>query len=359
MEQTIKKVPLDQVHRDLGGKIIPFAGFDMPVRYSSDKEEHFVVREKVGLFDVSHMGQFFIYGNEAYDLIQSICSNDVGKLVDGKIQYSCLMNNKGGIVDDLLVYQIEEGSYMLVVNASNIDKDFRWIIQNNAFDCDIENRSDEFCLLALQGPKATDVLQKLTQEPLEELSYYNFGYFTVCDIEGIMVSETGYTGAGGYEILIPKKKGEKVWKALLEAGKEFGLLPCGLGARDTLRLEKGYCLYGNDIDDSTTPMEAGLGWVTKKDIPFLGSTPMREKGVKRKLVYFKMEEKGIPRKDYTILNSENLQIGTVTSGGISPVLNLGIGIGYVEKEFSALGTKIQIEIRNKVLQAEVVKPPFV
>lgn len=360
----VKKLILDEVHRQLGGKVIEFAGFDMPVRYSTDKEEHMVVREKAGLFDVSHMGQFFVSGPQALDLLQYVTSNDVSKLTSGQIQYSCLPNDIGGIVDDILVYcHKPNAEYMLVVNASNIEKDFAWISQfAPSYDCKLENVSDQFCLFALQGPKAASILQKICQDDVSHLKYYTYIMTTVSDVPMCMVSATGYTGAGGFEIMVPNASAEKIWKLLLEVGKEEGIAPVGLGPRDTLRLEMGYCLYGNDINDNTSPIEAGLGWITKFSKKFVNDEyhlSLKEAGVSQKLVGFKLKDKGIPRHGYKILDAQGKEIGEVTSGSISPVLNYGIGMGYVKTPFASIGSEIFIEIRNKSFVAEVVKMPFI
>lgn len=356
-----KKLVLNDIHINYGGKMIPFAGYLMPVRFSSDKDEHIAVREGVGVFDVSHMGEFLVKGPNALELIQKVTTNDASKLQPGKAQYSCLPNDNGGIVDDLIVYMKGENDYMLVVNAANIEKDWNWINSKNDIGAELENISDNICLFAVQGPKATDVLQKLTEVNLLEIPFYNFTSDRFAGADNVVISATGYTGAGGFEIYVDKNSAADVYTKIMEAGEEFGIKPIGLGARDTLRMEMGYCLYGNDIDDTTSPIEAGLSWITKftKDFP---SKEIFEKqkaeGVNRKLIGFKMVDKGIPRGGYAILNGEGNEIGRVTSGTMSPSMNIGIGMGYVKKEFSSPGTSIFIEVRNKSLAAEVNKFPL-
>ncbi len=358
----LKKVALDAVHRELGAKMVEFAGYEMPVRYSSDKEEHLRVREKVGIFDVSHMGEFMVEGDKALDLLQKVVSNDVSRLHDGKAMYAYLPNDQGGVVDDLLVYRIREDAYMLVVNASNIEKDWEWLTKHNTMGAEMRNVSDEVSLFAVQGPLAQEALQSLTEVDLSTIKFYSFVTDSFAGYEDIIISATGYTGAGGFELYVPREASEKVWKAILEAGSSFDILPIGLGARDTLRLEKGYCLYGNDLNDQSCPMEAGLSWVTKFSKDFINSENLKarkEKGVPRKLTGFKMLDKGIPRAHYAILNQEGETIGEVSSGGLSPSLNIGIGMAYLPKEMAQEGTPIQIQIRNRSLKAEVVKMPFV
>lgn len=342
--------------------MVPFAGFNMPVRYSSDIEEHMAVRNGVGVFDVSHMGEFTVKGPNALELIQRVTSNDASKLVDGQAQYSCLPNETGGIVDDLLVYKIKDDDYLLVVNAGNIEKDWNWISKYNTKGAQLENISDSICLFAVQGPKATDVVQKLTAVNLASIKYYHFTIGELAGVPNAVISNTGYTGAGGFEIYVDKKYAEKVWNAVFEAGKNAGIKPIGLGARDTLRLEMGFCLYGNDIDDTTSPLEAGLGWITKFTKEFTNSANLRKQkdaGVTRKLVGFKMIDKGIPRHDYGIKDASGNVIGKVTSGTMSPVLNLGIGLGYVTLEHSSPGSEIFIDIRGRALKAQVNKLPLV
>lgn len=359
---NVKKVPLNDVHEKLGAKMIPFAGYNMPVRYSSDIEEHMTVRNGVGVFDVSHMGEFKIEGPQALDLIQRVTSNDAAKLINGQAQYSCLPNDQGGIVDDLLVYKLKDNDYMLVVNASNIEKDWNWISKFNTKGAIMKNISDDLCLFAVQGPKAAGVLQKLTTVDLASIPYYHFAQGDFAGVKDVVISNTGYTGAGGFEIYVPNANGEKVWNAIFEAGAGDNIKPIGLGARDTLRLEMGFCLYGNDIDDKTSPLEAGLGWITKFTKDFTNSAAIKaqkEKGVSKKLVGFKMVDKGIPRHDYIIRDAEGSAIGKVTSGTMSPVLGIGIGLGYVEANNSVVGSEIFIEVRGKNLKAEVSKLPLI
>jgi aminomethyltransferase len=358
----LKKVPLNDVHEKLGAKMVPFAGFIMPVRYSSDIEEHMTVRQGVGVFDVSHMGEFTLKGQNALDLIQRVTSNDASKLADGQAQYSCLPNKDGGIVDDLIVYKIKDNDYMLVVNASNIEKDWNWISQFNTKGVDMKNISDDTCLFAVQGPRALATVQKLTEINLSSIPYYHFAVGKLSGVENVILSNTGYTGAGGFEVYVAKRYAEKIWNDLFTAGKEFNIKPIGLGARDTLRLEMGFCLYGNDIDDTTSPLEAGLGWITKFSKDFTNSGALqkqKETGAKRKLVGFKMIEKGIPRHDYEIKNNNGEVIGKVTSGTISPVLGVGIGLGYVKNEYAKPGSEIFITVRTRDLKAAVQKTPFV
>jgi aminomethyltransferase len=361
-ETPLKTVALNDLHIQLGAKMLPFAGFNMPVRYSSDLEEHHAVRNGVGVFDVSHMGEFVLRGEKALDLIQLVTSNDASKLFDGKVQYSCLPNDKGGIVDDLLVYRISAAEYWLVVNASNIEKDWNWISAYNLMGVEMENVSDQVSLFAVQGPKATDVVTKLTDVPVADLEYYSFAFGTLAGVDKVLISATGYTGAGGFELYVPNAHALQVWNALFEAGASLGIKPIGLGARDTLRLEKGFCLYGNDIDDTTSPLEAGLGWITKFSKPFVNSAYLqeqKEKGVSRKLVGFEMLERAIPRSHYDILNASEEKIGEVTSGTQSPTLGIGIGMGYVQSAYSQPGTEVFISVRNKPFKAQVVKMPFV
>ncbi|HMJ71243.1 MAG TPA: glycine cleavage system aminomethyltransferase GcvT [Cyclobacteriaceae bacterium] len=357
-----KKVPLNDLHEKLGAKMIPFAGYNMPVRYSSDIEEHMTVRNGVGVFDVSHMGEFKVEGPNALDLIQRVTSNDASKLVDGQAQYSCLPNETGGIVDDLLVYKLKDNDYMVVVNASNIQKDWAWISKFNTKGATMKNISDDICLFAVQGPKAGGVLQKLTTVNLPAIPYYHFSQGDFAGVKDVVISNTGYTGAGGFEIYVHQSNGEKVWNAIFEAGKSDDIKPIGLGARDTLRLEMGFCLYGNDIDDNTSPLEAGLGWITKFTKDFTNSAALKaqkEKGVSKKLVGFKMIDKGIARHDYIIRDAEGSAIGKVTSGTVSPVLGVGIGMGYVEANNAVPGSEIFIEVRGKNLKAEVSKLPLI
>ncbi|KAA0991248.1 glycine cleavage system aminomethyltransferase GcvT [Dyadobacter aurulentus] len=358
----MKTVPLHQVHVGLGAKIVPFAGFEMPVRYSSDLDEHHTVRNNVGVFDVSHMGEFMVTGPKALDLIQKVSANDASVLFDGKVQYSYLPNETGGVVDDLLVYRIREDEYLLVVNASNIEKDWNWIQGKNSEGVAMENISDATCLFAVQGPNATATLQKLTTVDLASMDYYTFQTGEMAGIADVIISATGYTGAGGFEIYVKNESAEKMWNAIFEAGKEFGIKPVGLGARDTLRLEKGFCLYGNDIDDNTSPLEAGLGWVTKFTKDFTNSNALKaqkEAGLNRKLVGFEMIDRGIPRGHYELCDADGNKIGEVTSGTQSPTLQKGIGMGYVPAANSKADSEIFIKVRDRLLKAKIVKLPFV
>lgn len=357
-----KKITLSDFHESIGGKMVPFAGFYMPVRYSSDNEEHRCVREGVGVFDVSHMGEFHLKGEKALDLIQHVISNDASVLFDGKIQYAYLPNTEGGVVDDLLVYKIRDNEYMLVVNAGNIEKDWNWISSHNTFGVEMTNLSDDTSLFAVQGPKAAATLQKLTSIDLASMDYYTFITGEFAGHQNITISATGYTGAGGFEIYLPNAIAEEVWKKIFEAGAEFDIKPIGLGARDTLRLEMGYCLYGNDITDTTSPLEAGLGWVTKFTKKFINSENLlaeKTAGLKRKLVGLEMIDRGIPRSHYEICDAEGNLIGEITSGTQSPTLGKGIAMGFVKTEFSKTGTEIFVKIREKLLKAQVVKMPFV
>jgi len=358
----MKTTALKQKHLSLGAKMVPFAGYEMPLQYAGLLPEHHAVRKQAGVFDVSHMGEFFISGPQAFELIQYATSNDVSKLSPGKIQYSCFPNDEGGIVDDLLVYQLTEDRYMLVVNASNIEKDWERLSSLNAdFGAQMENRSDSISLLAVQGPKATELLQTLTEVNLNDIPYYQFRIGRMAGISDVIISNTGYTGAGGFELYVANEDAELLWDAVLHAGQPFGLMPAGLGARDTLRMEMGFCLYGNDIDDTTSPLEAGLGWITKTETNFVNSDYLKEqksKGLSRKLVGFTMIDRGIPRHGYRILDREGRAIGEVRSGTQSPSLEKAIGMGYVSMENAQTGTRIFIEIRGKALEAEVVKVPF-
>lgn len=341
--------------------MVPFAGYNMPVSYSGLNDEHATVRNAVGVFDVSHMGEFILKGENALDLIQRVTSNDASVLTDGKAQYSCLPNNDGGIVDDLIVYRIDEKSYMLVVNASNIDKDWNWISKHNTKNVEMHNISEKTSLLAIQGPKAMDALQKLTDVKLADIPYYSFAKGKFNDVDNVVISNTGYTGAGGFEIYFENEYAEKMWDGIFAAGAEFGIKPIGLGARDTLRLEMGFCLYGNDIDDTTSPLEAGLGWITKFTKEFTNSKALleqKEKGVTKKLVGFEMIDRGIPRHDYLIADAAGNTIGKVTSGTQSPSMNKAIGMGYVPTALSKVDSEIFIMIRDKAIKAKVVKIPF-
>jgi len=358
----IKNTALTDTHIALGAKMVPFAGFNMPVQYSGINDEHETVRTGVGVFDVSHMGEFILKGEKALDLIQAVSSNDASKLYDGKVQYGYLPNETGGIVDDFLTYRIDQNTYFLVVNASNIEKDWNWITKYNSFGVDMKNISDETSLFAVQGPKAADALQSLTDIELASMEYYSFAKGKFAGVENVLVSATGYTGAGGFEIYAANEDAQKVWDAIFEAGAPYGIKPIGLGARDTLRLEMGFCLYGNDIDDTTSPLEGGLGWVTKFTKEFVNSANLKaekEAGIKKKLVGFEMIDRGIARHDYEIVDAEGNKIGRVTSGTQSPTLKKSIGLGYVDNAFAKEGTEIFVSIRNQSIKAKVVKPPFV
>jgi aminomethyltransferase len=357
----MKNTALSQKHIDLGAKMVPFAGYNMPVQYEGVNAEHETVRNAVGVFDVSHMGEFVLRGPNALALIQKFASNDASVLVDGKAQYSCMPNGKGGIVDDLIIYRVNSEEYFIVVNASNIEKDWNWISSLNDLGVEMENLSDQYSLLAIQGPKAAEAMQSLTSIDLSNMTYYTFQYGTFAGIENVMVSATGYTGSGGFEVYVKNEDANKLWDAVFTAGADFGIKPIGLAARDTLRLEMGFCLYGNDIDDTTSPLEAGLGWITKFTKDFTDSeflAKQKEAGVTRKLVAFEMIDRGIPRHDYPILDATGTVIGKVTSGTMSPSLKLGIGLGYVTVDHSKLESEIFIEIREKGVKAKVVKLPF-
>lgn len=358
----MKTTALTDLHIALGAKMVPFAGYNMPVQYTGINDEHETVRKNVGVFDVSHMGEFLLKGEKALDLVQKISSNDASKLYDGKIQYACIPNETGGIVDDFLVYRIDANTYFLVVNASNIEKDWEWISKYNTYGVEMKNISDKTSLFAVQGPKATEALQSLTEIDLGEMEYYTFKKGVFAGVENVLVSATGYTGAGGFEIYVENNQAKQVWNAIFEAGKSFGIKPIGLGARDTLRLEMGFCLYGNDIDDTTSPLEAGLGWVTKFTKDFVNADALKkqkEEGVSRKLVGIEMIERGIPRHGYEIVDIADNLIGVVTSGTQSPSLQKSIGLGYIKKDFSKEGTEIFIKIRDKKIKAVVSKPPFI
>jgi aminomethyltransferase len=364
----MKTTAFTNFHIELGARMVPFAGYNMPIEYFGINDEHQTVREKVGVFDVSHMGEVWVKGPKAFDFVQYITSNDVAALFDGKVQYSCLPNGKGGIVDDLLVYRVDAETYLLVINAANIEKDWGWFVkQAEAFGLtpgkELYNASDEICQLAIQGPLAMQVVQKITEQQITDMEYYTFRKVTVAGIENAILSTTGYTGAGGCEIYVANADGEKLWRAIFEAGKEEGIRAIGLGARDTLRLEMGFCLYGNDINDETSPLEAGLGWITKftdaksfidKDLLL----KQKQEGVTRKLVGFEMVDRGIPRQHYEICDANGSVIGEVTSGTMSPMLKVGIGMGYVKPEFSKVGTEVFLSVRGKLLKAKVVKLPF-
>ena len=366
----MKTTVFTQHHIDAGAKMAEFAGYNMPIEFTGINDEHLCVRERAGVFDVSHMGEIWVKGPKALDLLQRITTNDVAKLTDGKVQYTCMPNGRGGIVDDLLVYRIDAQTYLLVVNAANIEKDWNHICtEGKAFGMEaghgkeLYNASDEICQLAVQGPLAMKIVQKMCDEPVEQMEYYTFRKLKVAGVDAIL-SITGYTGAGGCEIYVANEDGEKLWQALWQAGKEFGLQNIGLGARDTLRLEKGFCLYGNDIDDTTSPIEDGLGWITKfvdgkEFIDRAYMEKLKAEGVERKLVGFKMIDRGIPRHGYTIAAPDGTEIGRVTSGTMSPCMKIGFGMGYVKAAYAKPGTEIAVVVRDRLLKAEVVKLPFV
>jgi aminomethyltransferase len=357
----LKNTALTQVHIGLGAKMVPFAGYNMPVLYDNLIQEHLAVRNAAGVFDVSHMGEFFLRGKDAFSLIQSLTTNDVALLEDGKVQYSCMTNDQGGIVDDLLVYRISEEHYMLVVNASNIEKDWNWISSHNNGDCQMEDASDRYALLAVQGPKVPEILQQLTDTDLSAIPYYHFKMGSMAGIDNVIISNTGYTGAGGFELYVANEDAQKLWDAVFAAGEVQGIKPCGLGARDTLRLEKGFCLYGNDINDTTSPIEAGLGWITKFNKEFTHSAyhkALKENKPSRKLVGFVVTDKGIARQHHPVCLADGTVIGEVTSGTMSPSLNKAIGMAYVQAAYAAAGTEIFIDVRGRLLKAEVAKIPF-
>ena len=356
----MQKLVLSDLHKSIGGKMVNFAGYYMPVQYEGVKAEHQTVRTEVGVFDVSHMGDIFVKGAEAEDFLQYITSNDISQLSPGKIQYSCMPNGKGGIVDDLLVYKLAESSYLLVVNASNLDKDWAWLNENNKWDCELTNSSDKYSLLAVQGPKSIALLQELTDVDLSAIKYYNFKIGSIAGIDEVILSRTGYTGEIGFELYVKNESTKQLWEAIFNTSVE--LKPIGLAARDTLRLEKGFCLYGNDISDTTSPIEAGLGWITKFTKDFVDAKLLKEQkegGATRKLVGLELIDKGIARKDYPIVDADGNEIGVVTSGTMSPTLNIAIAMGYVPKALSKIDTEVFIQVRNKQLKARVVALPFV
>ncbi|MBC8882487.1 glycine cleavage system aminomethyltransferase GcvT [Flavobacterium piscinae] len=357
----MKNTALTHIHESLGAKMVPFAGYNMPVQYEGVTVEHETVRNAVGVFDVSHMGEFLLSGPNALALIQKVTSNDASTLTIGRAQYSCLPNNQDGIVDDLIVYKIKEEQYLLVVNASNIEKDWNWISSHNDLGVEMKNLSEDYSLLAIQGPKAVEAMQSLTSINLSEIKYYHFEVADFAGIEHVIISATGYTGSGGFEIYCKNSEVEQIWHKVFEAGASFGIKPIGLAARDTLRLEMGFCLYGNDINDTTSPLEAGLGWITKFTKDFVNSENLKkqkEEGVSRKLVGFELLERGIPRHDYEIMDADGNNIGIVTSGTMAPTVGKGIGMGYVKTEFAGVDSEIYIQIRNNKVKAKVVKMPF-
>ncbi len=358
----MKSTPLTEIHRALGAKMAPFAGFNMPISYSGINEEHHAVRNSVGIFDVSHMGEFILKGEKALDLIQRVTSNDASKLTTGKVQYSCFPNEQGGIIDDLLVYRLDTNEWMLVVNASNIEKDWNQLLKYNTENVEMHNISNRTALLAVQGPRAIDVLQPLTAIPLSEIPYYSFVKGEFAGISRVLISNTGYTGAGGFEVYFENKDAVLIWNKIMEVGEPYNIKPAGLGARDTLRLEMGFCLYGNDIDDTTSPIEAGLGWITKFTKDFISKgifEKQRNEGVVKKLIGFEMIDRGIPRHGYEIVDATGNKIGIVTSGTQSPTLQKAIGLGYVNTALSKEGNKIFIRVRDKDLKAIIVKTPFI
>jgi len=357
----MRDTALTAKHTALGAKMVPFAGFNMPVQYAGVKVEHECVRNGVGVFDVSHMGEFLLKGEKALDLIQKVTSNDASKMVDGQAQYTCMPNETGGIVDDLIIYRKNAEEFFVVVNASNIEKDWNWIADRNDLGVEMNNLSDDYSLLAIQGPKAADAMQQLTDIDLKGMKYYTFQIGKFAGIDDVMVSATGYTGSGGFEVYVKNKDVAELWDRVFEAGADADIQPIGLAARDTLRLEMGFCLYGNDIDDTTSPLEAGLSWITKFTKEFTNSENLKaqkEAGVTKKLVGFEMIDRGIPRHDYPINDANGNSIGRVTSGTMSPSMNKAIGLGYVNVEFAAIDSEIYIEVRNKQIKAKVVKPPF-
>lgn len=358
----MKNIALNNLHISLGAKMVPFAGYNMPVQYEGVKAEHITVREAVGVFDVSHMGEFLVSGKNALPLLQKVTSNDVSKLAIGDAQYSCFPNTENGIVDDLICYKIKEEQYLLVVNASNIEKDWNWISKyNKEFGADLRDLSDDYSLIAIQGPKAVEAMQSLTSLDLAAIPFYKFKVGDFAGIENVIISATGYTGSGGFEIYCKNSEVEQIWNTVFEAGANFGIKPIGLAARDTLRLEMGYCLYGNDIDDTTSPIEAGLGWITKFTKDFVNAEALakqKEEKPQKKLVAFQLDERGIPRHGYDIVDVNGNCIGNVTSGTMSPCLQKGIGMGYVPTAFAKSGTQIYIQVRKKAIPATVVKLPF-
>ena len=357
-----KSLQNEKFHVKNNAKMVPFAGYNMPMWYSTIADEHNCVREKVGIFDVSHMGEFFVAGDMAKDYLQMVTTNDINKLTKGKVQYSSILNRSGGIIDDLLVYDMGENKYMLVVNASNMEKDFNWLNDNNNLGVEIKNRSDEYSLFAVQGPNAEKVCSKLFDQDLSEIKYYTFTEKQTSDFGNVIISATGYTGAGGFELYVKNEFAESLWDGVMSAGNEFKIQPIGLGARDTLRLEMGFCLHGNDIDDSINPIEAGLGWICKKDIDFIGKEIVdrdRTNKPSKILTGFELVEKGIPRKGYKIFNKEKELVGEVTSGTISPLTKKAIGMGYVSYSESSISEKIFIEIRSKKVEAIITKRPFI
>ena len=357
----MKNTALNDIHVKLGAKMVEFAGYNMPIQYEGVKAEHLAVRNSLGVFDVSHMGEFYITGDKSTEFLQSILSNDISVLINDQAQYTCMPNDKNGIVDDLIVYKFNDKKYMLVVNASNIEKDLNWINSKNNYGVSIKNESDKYSLLAIQGPKAIDAMQSLTNIELNSIAFYHFKQGLFAGFDGVIISATGYTGSGGFEIYCKNEQAIKIWSKVFEAGIEYNIKPIGLAARDTLRLEMGYCLYGNDINETTSPIEAGLGWITKFTKEFTNSHYLKkekENGPEKKLVAFETIERGIPRKDYEIYSKENTKIGIVTSGTMSPSYNKGIGLGYVNSDYSQKDEFIFVKIRDKYIKSKIVKLPF-
>lgn len=357
----MKDTALTATHEALGAKMVPFAGYKMPVSYEGVNAEHETVRKAVGVFDVSHMGEFLISGEHALDLIQKVCSNDASKLKDGAAQYTYMPNETGGVVDDLIIYRFNQEKYLLVVNAANIEKDWNWISRFNTMGAEMRDLSDEYSLFAIQGPKAAEAMQSLTEVDLANMKFYSFQVAEFAGVENVIISATGYTGSGGFEIYFKNEHAQTIWDRIFEAGAPYGIKPIGLAARDTLRLEMGFCLYGNDIDETTSPLEAGLGWITKFTKDFVNSEALKEekeRGLKQKLVGFELEGRGIPRQGYEIVDEESQVIGQVTSGTMSPSLGKAIGMGYVPTEMAKPGTQIFIQVRKKAIPATVVKTPF-
>lgn len=357
----MKEIALASTHKELGAKMVPFAGFNMPVSYEGINIEHETVRNGVGVFDVSHMGMLYVCGEQALNFLQKTCSNDASTLAIGKAQYTYFPNQSGGIIDDFILYRTDEQEYLLVVNASNIEKDWNWLVEQNSEGAELENASEDYSIFAVQGPKSIEAMQPLTEVNLSELKFYSFQYDTFGGATNVLISATGYTGSGGFEVYVKNEDAKKVWDAIMEAGKAYDIAPIGLAARDTLRLEMGYCLYGNDIDETTSPLEAGLGWITKFNKDFINAENLKaekEAGISNKLVGFELLERGIPRKDYPIVDADGKEIGVVTSGTMSPSLGKAIGMGYVPMAYTTPGSDIFIQVRKKRIPAKVVKTPF-
>lgn len=357
----MKEIALASIHKELGARMVPFAGYNMPVSYAGVNKEHETVRNGIGVFDVSHMGMLFVRGEKALELIQRTCSNDASTLAIGKAQYTYFPNETGGVIDDFILYRTKENEYLLVVNASNTDKDWEWLVKHNTEGAELENATDDYAIFAIQGPKTIEAMQPLTKVNLSDLKFYSFEYAEFAGAKDVLVSATGYTGSGGFEVYVKNSDAEKVWNAIMEAGKDYDIAPIGLAARDTLRLEMGYCLYGNDIDETTSPLEAGLGWITKFNKDFINSENLKaskEAGIANKLVGFELTERGVPRQDYAIVDAEGNKIGRVTSGTMSPSLGKPIGMGYVPIAYSEPDTEIFIQIRKNQIPAKVVKTPF-